>query len=388
MRLAGFSSVILALAACNNVDAKTDHGGSKISLETVVAVDEVPSVEGLVVFEDFVTGLDEPWGFAFYPDEPKNILITQKTGELVRFDGEKLTSIGGVPSVNNSRQGGLLDVSFDPNYPENGWIYLSLSDPLNPGSDKAMTKIVRGRIIDDRWVDQQDLYKADTKHYTDSYFHYGSRIAFDADGYLYFSIGDRGKREQAQDTSLPNGKIHRINRDGSIPDDNPFIDGQSPSIWSYGNRNPQGLVVHPETGVLWETEHGPRGGDELNTINKGVNYGWPKITYGINYVGTKITDHKALPDMAQPASQWTPSIAVCGLDVYTGDLFPEWTGHLLVGSLAYETLRLVEVEGNKYLGEVTVLSQEGRIRDVTTGPDGAIYVALPERIVRLSPKDE
>ena len=394
--------LIFIMSACNNVDAQTNRNKvveneavenevveNKVVEDAVLiaAVDEVPSIEDQVQFQDYVVGLDEPWGFAFFPDNPINILITQKTGELLRYDGKKLNAIGGIPEVNNSRQGGLLDISFDPDYSENGWIYLSLSDPLKPGSDKVMTQIVRGRLEDDQWVDQQILFEADPKYYTKSSFHYGSRITFDNEGYLYFSVGDRGKREQAQDVDRPNGKIHRINRDGSVPADNPFVDGKSPTIWSYGNRNPQGLIIHPETGVLWETEHGPRGGDELNAIKKGVNYGWPKITYGINYVGTKITDDKALPGMHQPASQWTPSIAVCGLDVYTGDMFPEWKGRLMAGSLAYETLRLIDVERDQYKGEVTLFSQEGRIRDVTTGPDGAIYVALPERIVRITPKD-
>jgi len=278
-----------------------------------------------------------------------------------------------------------LDVALDPDYANNRWVYLTLSDPGPSGT--AMTKLVRGKITDFKWIDEQVLFEAKPEHYVKSRAHFGSRITFDKAGHLYFSIGDRGKKEMAQDVRRPNGKIHRINRDGSIPADNPFLntEGAYPSIFSYGNRNPQGLIVHPETDVLWETEHGPRGGDELNVIRSGVNYGWPEISYGINYNGTVLTEFKTKPGMAQPESQWTPSIAVCGLDVYTGDLFPEWKGSLLVGSLAYETLRLVSVEGDQYKSEVTLLEAEGRIRDVTTGPDGAIYVALPDSIVRLSP---
>ena len=191
----------------------------------------------------------------------------------------------------------------------------------------------------------------------------------------------------AQDLSKPNGKIHRIMRDGSIPKDNPFLNNSKayPSIFTYGNRNPQGTIVHPETQVVWETEHGPKGGDELNVIRSGVNYGWPEISYGRNYSGTVLTPYTALTGMAQPASQWTPSIAVCGLDVYTGDLFPEWKGRLMAGSLKNQTVRLIDVNGADYISEAVLIKDEGRVRDVTTGPDGAIYVALPNRIVRLSP---
>ncbi|MBC6411840.1 MAG: PQQ-dependent sugar dehydrogenase, partial [Hyphomonadaceae bacterium] len=280
-----------------------------------------------------------------------------------------------------------MDVALDPDYPDNKWVYLSFSHPLEGSSGPSMTKIVRGRIVNGAWISGQTLFQADSEDYVDTGFHYGSRITFDDAGRLYFSIGDRGLKEQAQDLSLPNGKVHRINRDGSIPEDNPFVgqENAAPTIYSYGNRNPQGLIWHPASGELWSTEHGPRGGDELNLIESGKNYGWPDISYGINYNGTILTEYTALPGMEQPASHWTPSIAVCGLDVYTGDMFPEWKGRLLVGSLAYESLRLVEVKDGKYLGESEILKAEGRIRDVTTGPDGAIYVALPDSIIRMTP---
>ena len=232
------------------------------------------------------------------------------------------------------------------------------------------------------------MFQAKDAHYVNRRHHFGSRITFDAAGHLYFSIGDRGIMKDAQDVTKPNGKVHRINRDGSIPGDNPLLDNPDayPSIYSYGNRNPQGLIIHPDTDVLWSTEHGPKGGDELNVIRPGVNYGWPEISYGINYNGTVLTEFTKKPGMAQPISQWTPSIAVCGLGVYTGDMFPDWKGRLLVGSLRNETVRLVSVKDDEYISELTLLEGEGRVRDITTGPDGAIYVALPQKIVRVTPK--
>jgi glucose/arabinose dehydrogenase len=350
-------------------------------------ITNVPSVEDQVNIEDWATGLDEPWGFVFIG--ANEALVTEKTGELLQITpGSSAQTIRGIPEVNNAGQGGLLDVAIDPDYVDNGWVYLAFSHDLEPGSKKAMTKIVRGQIKDGVWSNEQTLFAARDEHYTKRGYHYGSRITFDAKGHLFFSIGDRGIMDDAQDFSKPNGKIHRINRDGSIPDDNPFIitPDAYPSIWSYGNRNPQGLIIHPKTGELWETEHGPKGGDELNLIKPGVNYGWPEISYGRNYSGTELTPHTALPGMAQPASQWTPSIAVCGLDVYQGEMFPEWNGYLMAGALAYQTVRLIETDAGEYVREVTLIEDKGRVRDVTTGPDGAIYVALPNKIVRITPK--
>lgn len=354
----------------------------------VAAIDDVDNIQNQIQVDDWVTGLDEPWGIHFIDDR---VLITEKKGKLklaTSADGTdwKVSEISGIPAVNNTRQGGLLDVATDPNYAQNRWVYLTFSHALEGTSGPSMTKLIRGKIVDNQWTEEETLFQAHADEYLDTGFHYGSRITFDDQGHIYFSIGDRGPKEQAQDRDRPNGKIHRINMDGSIPDDNPYLDAKYPSIYSYGNRNPQGLIWHPDTGVLWETEHGPKGGDELNAIMSGVNYGWPKISYGINYNGTILTEDQALPGMAQPVSQWTPSIAVCGLDVYTGDLFPEWKGRLLAGSLAFQSLRLIEVDGDKYQSEVEILKDNGRIRDVTTGPDGAIYVALPRKIVRLSPK--
>lgn len=355
-----------------------------------LAVDRVPDVAAALTYEDWVTGLEEPWAIAFTGAD--DAFITEKKGTLhmVRSGVLSDAPVAGIPEVVSAGQGGLLDVALDPDYAENGWVYLAFSHPKRPGASAAMTKIIRGRIAGNSWTDAQTLFEAKPEHYIRSRVHYGGRITFDKDGFLYFSIGERGQKDHAQDITRPNGKIHRIHRDGRIPADNPFIEtpGAYPSIYSYGNRNPQGLIIHPETGVLWETEHGPKGGDELNVITKGVNYGWPEISYGRNYSGTELTPYTALPGMAQPASHWTPSIAVCGLDVYTGDLFPDWRGRLLAGSLKNQSVRLIDVDGEDYLSEAVLFKDMGRVRDVTTGPDGAIYAALPGKIIRVSPSYE
>ncbi len=333
-----------------------------------------------------------PWALAWLPDG--RMLITEKGGTLRIVENGVLHSnpVAGTPVVRNEGQGGLMEVALHPNYDRNGWIYLAYSDPARDDSGRAvsLTKIVRGRIRDGAWIDQQTVFEAPLKFYRrGGGVHFGCRIAFDRDGYLYFSHGERGSKEDAQDLSRPNGKVHRIHDDGRVPADNPFVNRERafPTIWSYGNRNPQGLDFDPRTGLLWATEHGPRGGDELNLIRPGKNYGWPVITYGINYNGTPITDKTEAPGMEQPVIQWTPSIAVCGLDFYEGDAFPAWKHNLLVGALAHEEVRRVVIEGDKVASQEVILKNQGRVRDVASGPDGYIYVALngPDRVIRLVP---
>ena len=228
-----------------------------------------------------------------------------------------------------------------------------------------MTRLVRGHIVENAWTGQEVIFEAPHDTYVTTRHHYGCRIVFDPDGYLYFSIGDRGRSSNAQDLTRPNGKIHRIHPDDSIPDDNPFIhiENALPSIYSYGHRNPQGLAIHPVTGRLWITEHGPMGGDELNLITAGVNYGWPEITYGLNYNGTVITDNEFLPDMQQPNWYWKPSIAVCGLDFVRGDLFPKWRNHLLVGALKYEEVQLLTLHEDRVLHFETILKNEVELHE-------------------------
>jgi len=356
-------------------------------LITIPPITDVIDRSGEVTVETFVDNISAPWGLAFLPHD-QGLLFTEISGQLKRATADNIIEITGLPEVQYGGQGGLLDVAIDPDYAETGWVYLSFSEPLYAGARKAMTTLIRGKITDDKWRDEEVIFKAKSDHYIGTPIHYGSRITFDDDGHVFLSIGDRFKRDQAQDITRPNGKIHRLNKDGSIPADNPFVKDEKAyaSIYSYGHRNPQGLIFHPETQQLWSTEHGPKGGDELNLIKRGDNYGWPVISHGRNYSGTELTPFTAKAGMRQPVSHWTPSIAVCGLDVYQGSLFPEWQGRLMVGALKYQQLRIVDVTDGQYQGEEIILNQQGRVRDVTTGPDGAIYVALPEKIVRLTPK--
>jgi len=345
--------------------------------------------------EVWTEGLDIPWGLAFLNKD--TALVTERPGNLRIIERGKLnpTPIKNTPQVLAQGQGGMLAVAVDPDYNEkdNQWIYLGYSHGLKPEPGEkrspAMTRIVRGRIRNHTWVDQQIVFEAPHDSYRASYPHFGTRIVFDKEGHLYFSIGDRGASDHAQDLAKPNGKLHRVNRDGSIPTDNPFVTDKTamPSIFSYGNRNPQGISMHPETDQVWASEHGPFGGDELNLIQSGNNYGWPVITYGKNYNGTTITDVVRKEGMQQPAWYWKPSTAVCGIDFYSGGLFPKWNNNLLVGALKYEDVRVLDIENDRVMHEEVILKNAGRVRDVVCGPDGAVYVVLndPGTILRLTP---
>lgn len=333
-----------------------------------------------------------PWSVEFMPDN--RILVTELPGRLRVVENGKLLpqAVAGTPKVLAVGQGGLMEVALHPDYKSNGWVYLAFSDPGKDTSKKelGLTAIVRGRIRDMKWVDEQVIFRAPYALYKTGGVHFGCRLVFDAQGHLFFSIGERGHMQDAQDITRPNGKVHRIMDDGKIPRDNPFV-GKSnafPSIWSYGNRNAQGLDRHPETGELWEVEHGPRGGDELNVIQKGLNYGWPVITYGMNYDGTPITATTAKEGMEQPVTHWTPSIAVCSMAFYNGDKFPKWKNHLFVTALAHQELRRIALDGHKVLEQEVVFKDIGRVRDVASGPDGLLYVVLnkPDKVVRLEPQ--
>ncbi|MBA4137711.1 MAG: glucose sorbosone dehydrogenase [Opitutus sp.] len=353
--------------------------------------DPVQTEEHAYRVEIVADRLSTPWGMTFLPDG--RMLFTEKSGELRVVENGQLAPapIRGTPAVRDSGQGGLMEVAVHPRYAENGWVYLAFSDPATrDGQGVSLTKIVRGKLRDGAWVEQETIWQAPLEFYRPGGgVHFGCRIVFDRDGYLFFSHGERGRQDDAQNRKLPNGKIHRIHDDGRIPADNPFANepGAFASIWTYGNRNPQGLALDPRTGLLWESEHGPRGGDELNLIRRGANYGWPVVTFGMNYNGTPITPLTGREGIEPPVSHWTPSIAVCGIDFYTGDAFPKWKNNLLVTALAQQELRRVVIEDNKVTRQEVLVKDLGRVRDVQTGPDGAIYVALnqPDRIVRLVP---
>ncbi|MBA4746349.1 MAG: PQQ-dependent sugar dehydrogenase [Muricauda sp.] len=332
-----------------------------------------------------VGGVQNPWGMVFLSDN--SILVSEKSGKLLLHKSGKTIEVGNAPEVYNRGQGGLMDIELHPDYDNNGWIYFSYAS--TEGNEKGgNTAIIRAKLSNNKLVNIEKLYKASPNSTRGQ--HFGSRIEFDNDGYLFFSIGERGDRDvNPQDITRDGGKIYRLHDDGRIPEDNPFIDetGAKKAIYSYGHRNPQGLALHPKTGVLWEHEHGPRGGDEINIIQKGKNYGWPVITYGINYSGTEITDETSRPGMEQPLYQWTPSIAPSGMTFVTSEKYPKWKDNLLVGSLAFQYLERLELRDNKVVYREKLLDGMGRVRNVRQAPDGFIYVGVEGKgIYRLEPK--
>ena len=336
--------------------------------------------------QTYIDGFDIPWGMAFMPD--KRMLVTDRIGDIwiVAKDGtNKVKVIGEVPSVRSKGQGGMLDVEVHPDFINNSFIYLTYSDISD---NKFHTSLIRAKLVNNQLVDSEVIFRPKEQSFTKKTHHYGSRIVFDDDGFIYFSIGDRGDRDLAQNLDMPNGKMYRIYDDGTIPIDNPFYytKGAIKSIWSYGHRNAQGMAIHPLTRQIWEAEHGPRGGDEVNIILKGHNYGWPVITYGKNYSGTIISRLTHKEGMDQPIFHWTPSIAVCGIAFYDGDQFPEWKNNLLATSLKFERLHRVELDGLNMVKDEIIFEAGSRVRDVEIGPNGMIYVALedPGRIVQIS----
>ncbi len=352
---------------------------------------EVQSLKQNFVAETWVSGLGIPWAMAFLPSG--DLLVTERSGELrlVR-DGKLLPkAIAGVPAVRARGQGGLLDLELHNDYRNNGWIYLSYASPPLPGESGSggNTAVMRARLKDNTLVDQQLVFKAQPNYRANQ--HYGGRIVFDREGFLYLTVGDRGGRDEVQRLDNYRGKIFRLHDDGRIPADNPFVNTADAvaATWSYGHRNPQGMALHPVTGELWAHEHGPRGGDELNLIEAGNNYGWPTITYGVNYNGSPITNQQALDGMQQPLVYWDPSIAPSGMTFTDGARFSAWQGNVLVGSLKFNKVLRLELDGYKVIDEETLLDGIGRVRALEQGPDGYIYVAVegPGRIIRLKPKE-
>ncbi|MEH6405807.1 MAG: PQQ-dependent sugar dehydrogenase [Leeuwenhoekiella sp.] len=327
-------------------------------------------------YETVVDELSVPWGLEFLPDG--SLLITEQKGTLIHFINGKKQIIEGVPEVYFRGQGGLLDIKIHPDYVNNGWIYITFSS--TEGAEKGgNTSLMRARLDGNKLIDKQVLYKASPN--TTKGQHWGSRIAFDNEGHVFFSAGQRGERDvNPQDITRDNGKIYRLNNDGSIPKDNPFvgIPNAKEAIWSYGHRNPQGMDVNPKTGTVWVHEHGPRGGDEINIIKKGANYGWPVITYGINYSGTEITEERSRSDMQQPLYYWIPSIAPSGLAfIHDTVQFQELNGNILVGSLKYNYLEALYLDENdKVIKREKLLADVGRVRNVKQAPDGNIFISV------------
>jgi glucose/arabinose dehydrogenase len=334
-----------------------------------------------------VRGLDHPWGLAFLPGG--DMLVSERRGRMLRIDGKTLepTPVRGLPRVAAVGQGGLLDIAVHPDFDFNRLIYFSFA-----GADQSGlgTEVARGRLQGDALEAVEVIFRALPK--SGGGRHFGSRLLFAKDGRLLITLGDRGNRPRAQDISDHAGSVIRVNDDGGVPEDNPFVNtpGARPEIYTYGNRNVQGIALDPATGAVWENEHGPQGGDEVNVLVSGRNYGWPVITYGRNYgTGTKIGEGTHKEGMEQPLHQWSPSIAPSGMTLYTGSMFPAWRGNLFVGALKYRLVARLEVRDGRIVHEERLLEGVlGRIRDVRTGPDGYIYLLTDEGdgvIARLEP---
>jgi glucose/arabinose dehydrogenase len=333
------------------------------------------------------SGLINPWSLAFLPGG--DMLVTEKPGRLrlVRSNGTlEPQPISGTPQVLAMGQGGLLDVALHPRFAENQLIYLTYSKAGDAGNTTALA---RGRLEGTALTDVKDIFVADA--WSKATLHFGSRLAFGRDGLLYMTVGERNERNRAQDTNTHAGKVLRLRDDGTVPPDNPFVGraGFKPEIYTYGHRNLQGLTVHPTTGAVWQTEHGPQGGDELNLIQAGKNYGWPVVTFGREYTGEDITNQPWREGMEQPVNVWLPSIALSGAAFYTGDRFPTWKGSLFVGGLAGQVLHRVVFTDRGPIGREPLIAElRQRIRDVRQGPDGLLYLlvdANPGGILRIEP---
>ena len=375
IKTAGVLALIFSLLALTGLHKA---GAGEIVLETVRSQQESFRVVSLV------EGLQNPWSVVFLPDG--RLLISERPGRLNLLEGGRLIPVSGLPQIEAGRQGGLLDVALHPEYRENGWIYLAYSAG---GGGSWGTRIARARLEGQQLVDVQELFRMENG--SSAGVHFGSRMTFLPDRTLLFTIGDRGDRDRAQSLTEHAGKTLRINDDGSIPSDNPFVGRPDalPEIYTYGNRNAQGMAVQPGSGLVWQHEHGPRGGDEVNIIEPGSNYGWPAITYGREYSGGEVSPLSAAPGMEQPVIYWTPSIAPSGMSFYTGEAFDRWQGNIFVGALAGQHLRRLVVRGREIVHqEVLLEGQLGRIREVREGPDGFLYLLTDARngaLLRLEP---
>jgi glucose/arabinose dehydrogenase len=378
-RLAAIASLMLAAPACGAQEPLPGPAQRSPTPQAIAASVRVETV---------ASGLEHAWGFAFLPDG--RILVTERPGRvrIVDRNGTLSESLGGVPAVAARGQGGLLDVAIDPRFADNRLVYLSYAEPADDG--RSGTAVARGRLGDGRLEDVQVIYRQTPK--VRSNMHFGSRLVFDREGRLFITQGDRySQRPHVQDLSSTIGKIVRINADGSVPRDNPFVGRQNarPEIWSYGHRNIQAAALHPQTGQLWTVEHGARGGDELNRPEAGKNYGWPVITYGVDYSGARIGEGTARQGMEQPVYYWDPVIAPSGMTFYTGDAFPNWRGSAFVGSLNPGALVRLSIDNGRVTREERYLGDVGRVRDVQQGPDGLLYLVTDAdngRLLRISPR--
>lgn len=351
---------------------------------------ELKSEKHAFRLETVTTGLETPWGIVFLPD--RSLVVSDRVGKLwaIAADGKlNPEPVKNSPKTFVKQDGGYLDLIAHPDYAKNGWLYLAYVE-LGEKPETSMTVIVRGRIENHTWTDEKVIFRAPQKYYYKDTSHYGCRFLFDPQGNLFFTLGERGNAIESQDLSSPLGKIHRVTADGEPAPGNPFLDRKDvwPSIWTYGNRHPQGLQYHPVTGKLWATEHGPKGGDELNRIEPGRNYGWPTISHG-EVQFREVIEGKERAGMEQPIVHWSPPIAPAAIEFYKADKFPRWKNSLFMGCLVGQRLVRIETEGDKVTHQEILFKDQGRVRDVVTGPDGCIYVALnnPGRIARLVPSE-
>jgi glucose/arabinose dehydrogenase len=384
MHIVARSLLLAAIVACGPAGGQTQAQGTGQAARSPTP-DGTP---GVVRAEVIARGLEHPWALALLPDG--RFLVTERPGRLriVSADGVLSEPLAGVPAVAANGQGGLLDVTLHPQFVDNRLVYISFAEPGEAGA--ASTAVARGRLGEAGLEDVQVIYRQVPK--VQSRGHYGSRLVFDDAGRLFVTQGDRmNQRPLVQELSAGIGKIMRINPDGSVPDDNPFVGraGALPEIWSYGHRNVQAAALHPETGQLWTVEHGARGGDELNHPEAGKNYGWPVITYGVDYSGDRIGEGTAKDGMEQPVYYWDPVIAPSGMVWYTGDAFPGWRGSVLIGSMTPGALVRLEMGDGRVIREERYLTElDARFRDVQQGDDGLVYVvtdAADGQLLRLRP---
>ncbi|MFN4082283.1 MAG: PQQ-dependent sugar dehydrogenase [Bacteroidia bacterium] len=342
---------------------------------------KLPPVE--IELDTLLTGLNQPWGIEFLPD--RRILIAEKSGSILLVNGTSRTPLTGLPIVRASGQGGLMDIKLHPNYKLNGWIYFSATVDAPTGFSTAL---FRAKLNNNNLESVQKIFQSN-QHVT-SGVHFGSRIVFDKLNKVYLCLGERNATTLSQSLLSHAGKVVRLNDDGTIPEDNPYFNtaGALKDIYTYGHRNPQGMVIHPTTQKIWLHEHGPMGGDEINLLEPGANYGWPLATFGINYDGTIITNDTAYEATLQPIYYWKPSIAPCGMDFYFSDTIPQWKGNLFIGALAGRHLNMIELNGEKVSKETRMLQNFGRFRCVKQGPDGYLYFSTesPGLLCRFKPK--
>lgn len=377
------SALLLGTTACQEQNGEVDNTNTE-SDPFAVSTEKMN-----IKLDTLFTEFEHPWGMTWLPDG--RMLVTERRGDILIFENDAYTGemLTGVPAVHELNQAGLLDITLHPDYASNGWIYMSYAKDQGAG---GVLTIARAKLEGNALTNLEEIFVCGPEW--EGGRHYGSRIVFDKDNYLYFSNGDKGSRPQnAQELNNDHGKIHRIMDDGSIPEDNPFVDqaGANASIWTYGNRNPQGMIYDKANDRVWAVEHGPKGGDELNFIQKGKNYGWPEVTLGIDYDGTVISEKVHEEEgFEPPVTYWDPSIATCGMAIVTSDKYPEWKGNVLVAGLAGQQIARVELDGTEAVGEETLFEDIGRVRQVSESPDGFIYALVEGTglLVKLIPQDK